>query len=127
MASGVNKVILIGNLGKDPELRHTPNGTAVADVSLATNESWIDKEGKKQEKTEWHRIVVWGARAEALAKYKKKGEQLYVEGKLQTKSWDDKEGNKRYTTEIVAVDIQYIGGKGDTPVEQSTHQDSDPF
>ena len=127
MASGVNKVILIGNLGKDPELRHTPNGTAVADVSLATNESWIDKEGKKQEKTEWHRIVVWGARAEALAKYKKKGEQLYVEGKLQTKSWDDKEGNKRYPSEIVAVDIQYIGGKGDTPVEQSTHQDSDPF
>lgn len=110
MAGGVNKVILVGNLGADPDMRYTPSGTGVCELRLATNESWTDKSGQRQERTEWHRIVVWGKRAEIVSKYLSKGRQVYVEGKLRTRTWDDKEGNKRYTTEIIANDVQFLGG-----------------
>jgi single-strand DNA-binding protein len=96
----VNKVILVGNLGRDAELRYTPGGAAVATLNLATTETWNDKEGQKQEKTEWHRVILWGKQAETLNQYLQKGKQIYVEGRLQTRQWDDKDGNKRYTTEI---------------------------
>jgi single-strand DNA-binding protein len=109
-AGGVNKVILIGNLGADPELRYTPGGQAVCDIRLATNESWTDKQGQKQERTEWHRVVMWGKPAEICKQYLTKGQKLYIEGRLQTRSWDDKEGNKRYSTEIVATDFMFLGG-----------------
>jgi single-strand DNA-binding protein len=111
-AGGVNKVILIGNLGADPELRYTPGGQAVCDVRLATNESWTDKNGQKQERTEWHRVVLWGKPAEIVKQYCTKGQKLFIEGRLQTRSWDDKEGNKRYSTEIVANDFMFLGGGG---------------
>jgi single-strand DNA-binding protein len=110
MAGGVNKVILVGNLGADPDMRYTPSGAGVCELRMATNESWSDKNGQRQERTEWHRIVVWGKRAELCAKYLSKGRQCYVEGRLRTRSWEDKEGNKRYTTEIVATDVQFLGG-----------------
>ncbi len=110
MASGVNKVILVGNLGNDPELRNTPGGAAVCEFRLATNESWTDKGGQRQDRTEWHRIVVWGKRAEICSKYLGKGRQVFIEGRLRTRSWEDKDGNKRYTTEIVANDVQFLGG-----------------
>jgi single-strand DNA-binding protein len=110
MAGGVNKVILIGNLGADPDMRYTPSGTGVCELRLATNESWTDKSGQKQERTEWHRVVVWGKLAEIVSKYLSKGRQVYVEGRLRTRSWDDKEGNKRYTTEIIANDVQFLSG-----------------
>ncbi len=112
MAGGVNKVILIGNLGKDPEVRATPSGAMVANFSVATNESWTDKNGQKQERTEWHRIVVWGKTAELCGQYLKKGRQAYIEGKLQTREWNDKEGKKNYTTEVVAQTVQFLGGPG---------------
>ncbi len=112
MAGGINKVLLIGNLGADPDMRYTPSGAGVCEMRLATNESWTDKNGQKQERTEWHRIVVWGKRAELCAKYLSKGRQCFVEGRLRTRSWDDKDGNKRYTTEIVATDVQFLGGGG---------------
>ena len=112
MAGGVNKVLLIGNLGADPDMRYTPSGAGVCEMRLATNESWTDKSGQRQERTEWHRIVVWGKRAELCAKYLSKGRQCFVEGRLRTRSWEDKEGNKRYTTEIVATDVQFLGGRG---------------
>jgi len=110
MAGGINKVILIGNLGNDPEMRHTPNGAGVCEFRLATNEAWTDKQGQRQERTEWHRVVVWGKKAEVCSKYLSKGRQVYVEGRLRTRSWEDKEGNKRYTTEVVANDVQFLGG-----------------
>lgn len=100
--SGVNKVILVGNLGKDPEVRYTPGGQAVANFTIATNENWTDKQGQKQERTEWHRIVVWGKAAELCGEYLSKGRQVYVEGRLQTREWTNKEGAKQYTTEVVA-------------------------
>jgi single-strand DNA-binding protein len=96
----VNKVILVGNLGRDAELRYTPGGAAVATLNLATTEVWNDKEGQRQEKTEWHRVILWGKQAETLNQYLQKGKQIYVEGRLQTRQWDDKDGNKRYTTEV---------------------------
>ena len=96
----VNKVILVGNLGRDAELRYTPGGAPVATLNLATTEMWNDKAGQRQEKTEWHRVVFWGKTAESLNEYLTKGKQIYVEGRLQTRQWDDKDGNKRYTTEI---------------------------
>ncbi len=96
----VNKVILVGNLGRDAELRYTPGGAAVATINMATTEVWNDKAGQRQEKTEWHRVVLWGKSAESLTEYLTKGKQIYVEGRLQTRQWDDKDGNKRYTTEI---------------------------
>ena len=100
--SGVNKVILVGNLGKDPEVRYTPGGQAVANFTIATNENWTDKQGQKQERTEWHRIVVWGKVAELCGEYLSKGRQVYIEGRLQTREWTNKEGAKQYTTEVVA-------------------------
>ncbi|HZM17543.1 MAG TPA: single-stranded DNA-binding protein [Candidatus Krumholzibacteria bacterium] len=115
MAS-VNKVILLGNLGADPELRYTNSGTAVANFRMATNERWSDKNGTAQERTEWHNIVAWGKLAEICGKYLKKGRSVYVEGRLQTRSWDDQAGNKRYTTEVVAQVMQMLGGRGgDSP------------
>lgn len=111
MAGGVNKAIIVGNLGKDPEVRFTPGGQAVANFTIATNESWKDKSGAQQERTEWHRIVVWGKLAELCGEYLKKGRQAYVEGRLQTREWTDKEGKKNYTTEIVANQVQFLGGR----------------
>jgi single-strand DNA-binding protein len=108
MAS-VNKVILIGNLGRDPEVRYTQNGTAVANFTLATNEVWNDKAGERQERTEWHRIVVWGKQAEIAREHLAKGKQVYVEGSIQTRQWDDREGNKRTTTEIKAQRVVMLG------------------
>lgn len=113
MASGVNKVILIGRLGSDPEIRYTNNGGAVANFNLATNESWTDKSGQKQERTEWHRVVVWGKLGELCGQYLSKGRQAFVEGRLQTRDWTDKEGVKRYTTEVVAQNIQFLGSPGE--------------
>jgi single-strand DNA-binding protein len=108
----VNKVILVGNLGRDAELRYTPGGSPVATLNLATTEVWTDKGGQKQEKTEWHRVVLWGKMAESLSEYLVKGKQIYVEGRLQTRQWDDKDGNKRYTTEIRGDRLVLLGGGG---------------
>lgn len=108
----VNKVILVGNLGRDAELRYTPGGAAVATLNMATTEVWNDKSGQKQEKTEWHRVVLWGKTAESLAEYLTKGKQIYVEGRLQTRQWDDKDGNKRYTTEIRSDRVVLLSGGG---------------
>ncbi|MGH9797618.1 MAG: single-stranded DNA-binding protein [Candidatus Polarisedimenticolia bacterium] len=108
MAS-VNKVILIGNLGRDPEVRYTQGGAAVANFTLATNDVWTDKAGARQERTEWHRIVVWGKQAEIVREHLSKGKQVYVEGSLQTRQWDDREGNKRTTTEIRATRVVMLG------------------
>ena len=109
----VNKVILIGNLGKKPELRYTPGGQAVANFSLATNERFGGKDGQPaQERTEWHTVVLFGRQAEIAGEYLKKGRSVYIEGRLQTREWTDKEGQKRYTTEIVAQTVQFLGGKG---------------
>ncbi len=107
--AGVNKAILVGNLGRDPELRHTPNGQAVVNFTLATSESWTDKSGERQERTEWHRIVVWGKTAEMCNQYLSKGRTVYIEGRIQTREWEDKDGNKRYTTEINASTVNFIG------------------
>lgn len=108
----VNKVILVGNLGKDPEVRYTPSGAAVASFSLATTERYKDKDGKAQEKTEWHNIIAWRQLAEICGKYLHKGKQVYIEGKIQTRSYDDRDGNKRYVTEIVADQMQMLGSAG---------------
>src|SRR5204863_7844413 len=108
----VNKVIRVGNLGRDAELRYTPGGAAVSTLNMATTEVWNDKSGQRQEKTEWHRVVLWGKTAESLSEYLTKGKQIYVEGKLQTRQWDDKDGNKRYTTEIKGDRIVLLGGGG---------------
>ncbi len=127
--AGVNKVILIGNLGKDPELRYTPNGQPVASFSLATTERWNDKNNQKQEKTEWHNIVVWGKLGELANQYLKKGRSAYIEGRITTRSWDDRDGNKKYRTEIVANQIQFLGGNqggGDGSATSEPAQVSDP-
>src|SRR5829696_5453328 len=108
----VNKVILVGNLGRDAELRYTPGGAPVATLNLATTEVWNDKGGQKQEKTEWHRVVLWGKSAESLNEYLVKGKQIYIEGRLQTRQWDDKDGNKRYTTEIRGDRVVLLSGGG---------------
>ncbi len=113
MARGVNKVILIGNAGADPELRYTPGGTAVSNFSIATNESWTNSSGERQERTEWHRIVVWGRLAEICNQYLRKGSKVYIEGKLQTSSWEGQDGLKRYTTEVVARDMQLLDSRGE--------------
>ncbi len=139
MAS-INKVILIGNLGADPEVRYAPSGTAVANFSLATTEQWTGKDGNKGEKTEWHKIVAFGRLAEICGEYLHKGRQIYIEGKIQTRAWEDKEGIKRYTTEIVANNMMMLGSgkrEGDTsdrmserpPVEEplSIPDDEIPF
>jgi single-strand DNA-binding protein len=107
--AGVNKAILVGNLGRDPELRTTPNGQSVVNFTLATSETWTDKSGERVERTEWHRIVVWGRTAEMCNQYLSKGRTVYVEGRIQTREWEDKDGNKRYTTEINANTVNFIG------------------
>ena len=109
---GVNKVILVGNLGRDPEVRYTREGTAVANLNLATTETWNDGSGQRQERTEWHKVVAWGKLAEIAKEYLGKGKQVYIEGRLQTRSWEDKEGVKRYTTEVKADQMVMLGGRG---------------
>ena len=114
MARGINKAIIVGNLGRDPEVRYTANGSAVANITVATTESWKDKQsGERQEKTEWHRVVFFGRLAEVAGEYLKKGAQVYIEGRLQTRKWEDKSGQERYTTEIVANEMQMLGSRGD--------------
>jgi single-strand DNA-binding protein len=120
MARGINKVILIGNLGQDPELRYTPSGAAVANFSVATNETWNDKEGNTQERTEWHRIVAWRRLAEICGEYLKKGSQVYIEGRLQTRSWEDKDGVKRYVTEVIARELQMLGRRDGAAMPDSS-------
>jgi single-strand DNA-binding protein len=113
MARGVNKVILVGNLGADPETRAMPSGMTVANLRIATSESWRDKQsGEQQERTEWHRVALFGRLGEVAAEYLKKGSQVYIEGSLRTRKWQDKQGNERYSTEIVANDMQMLGGRG---------------
>jgi single-strand DNA-binding protein len=106
----LNKVMLIGNLGKDPELRFTPSGRAVARFSLATSESWTDQQGQKQDRTEWHNVVVWGKQAESCGQYLSKGRQVFIEGSIRSRQYDDKEGQKRYITEVIAQRVQFLGG-----------------
>jgi single-strand DNA-binding protein len=113
MAQGINKVILIGNLGRDPEMRYTQNGTAVANFTLATTEVWT-KDGQKNEHTEWHRIVAWRRLAEICGQYLTKGRQVYIEGRIRTRKWEDRDGNERYTTEIEAQNMQMLGSPGDS-------------
>ena len=111
MARGINKVILVGNLGSDPELRYTGSGTAVCNFSLATSESYKDRDGNQVENTEWHRVVAWARLAEICGEYLKKGRQVYIEGQLQTRQWEDKDGNTRYTTEVKAREMQMLGSR----------------
>ncbi len=121
--AGLNKALLIGHLGKDPEIRYTPSGMAVANFSLATTENWT-KDGQRESRTEWHRIVAFGRLAEICGEYLSKGKQIYVEGKIQTREWEDKDGNKRYTTEIVANQMQMLGTRdaaADSPKSQSAY------
>ena len=113
MARGINKVILVGNLGADPEVRYMPSGSAVTNARIATTDNWKDKQtGEQQERTEWHQVVFFNRLAEIAGEYLKKGSQVYVEGRLQTRKWQDKTGNDRYTTEIVANEMQMLGGRG---------------
>lgn len=128
MAS-VNKAILIGNLGKDPELRYTPGGAAVVNFPIATNERWKDKNGQPQERTEWHNIVLWGRLAEIANDYLRKGSSVYIEGRLQTRSWEDRDGNKRYTTEVVGNRMQLLGreaGVGERSTGEKPEEDFGP-
>jgi single-strand DNA-binding protein len=115
--SGVNKVILIGNLGANPEVRFTQGGSAVANLRLATTERYTDRNGQKQEQTEWHRVVLFGRQAEVAQQYLTKGRQVYIEGRIRTRQWQDQQGQKRYSTEIVATNMQLIGGRSDRPAE----------
>ena len=115
--SGVNKVILVGNLGADPTLRYTPTGTAVANFNMATSEGFKNKEGERETRTEWHRVVAWARLAEICNEYLKKGKQVYIEGRLQTRTWDDQNGNKRYTTEVVANNMVMLGRAGDAATD----------
>ncbi|MDP2607224.1 MAG: single-stranded DNA-binding protein [Deltaproteobacteria bacterium] len=114
----VNKVILVGNLGKDPEVRFTNSGSAVARLAVATSEVWNDRDGNRQERTEWHNVVVWGKQGEHCGQYLAKGRQVYVEGSIRTRSYDDKSGTKRYVTEVVAQRVQFLGGGGGTRLAQ---------
>lgn len=125
MAS-VNKAILVGNLGRDPELRYLPNGDAVANFSIATTETWKDKEGNKQEATEWHRISFFGRLAEVCGQYLKKGSAVYIEGSIRTRKWQDKEGQDRYTTEIKGERMQMLGGRSDGEQRSAPPQGSAP-
>lgn len=121
--SGVNKVIIVGRLGTDPEVKAVGNGQTVARLNVATSENWTGKDGQKQERTEWHRIVVWGRQAENCAKHLSKGRQVYVEGRLQTRSWEDQSGQKRYATEIVATTVQFLGSVGN---DRGAYASNDP-
>ena len=112
MARGVNKVIIVGNLGADPDTKYMPSGAAVTNLSVATNESWKDKQtGEQKDRTEWHRVAMFGRLAEIAAEYLRKGSQIYIEGKLRTRKWQDQQGNDRYTTEIIADEMQMLGGR----------------
>ena len=130
----VNKVILVGNLGKDPELRYTPSGTAVCTFSLATTDRFKNKQGEQQERTEWHNIVVWAGLAEICGKYLTKGKQIYIEGRIQNRSYDDRDGNKRYITEIVANEMQMLsragepadGGRSSRPMDEPSQGSQEP-
>ena len=128
MARGINKVILIGHLGADPETRYMPSGGAVTNIRLATTESWKDKQsGDQQERTEWHRVAIFGRTAEIAAEYLRKGSQVYIEGRLRTRKWQDNQGNERYTTEIVANDMQMLGGRsgmGEPPAAERGAEDT---
>lgn len=119
MNGNVNKVTLIGNLGNDPEVRYTGSGVPVCNFRMATNERWNDKQGKRQERTEWHRIVVWGKLAEICGQYLSKGRTVHIEGTLRTRSWDDRDGNKRYTTEIHAKEVNFLGGRPQAQAQQT--------
>ncbi len=127
MMSGVNKVILVGRLGTDPEVKTVSGGNTVARLSVATSENWTDRDGQRQERTEWHRVVVWGKLAELCGKYLSKGRQVYLEGRLQTRSWEDQQGQKKYTTEIVASTIQFLGGTQGAGAENNGGFDSQDF
>lgn len=112
MARGVNKVIIVGNLGNDPDTKYMPSGSAVTNLSVATNESWKDKQtGEQKDRTEWHRVAMFGRLAEIAAEYLRKGSQVYIEGKLRTRKWQDQQGNDKYTTEIIADEMQMLGGR----------------
>jgi single-strand DNA-binding protein len=128
--AGVNKAILIGNLGRDPELRYTQSGQAVVNFSIATSENWTDKNGERQERTEWHRIVVWGKTGENCARFLSKGRTVYVEGRIQTREWEDREGQKRTTTEINAQTVTFLGsagaGRGSEPADPTPPESSPP-
>lgn len=126
MAEGLNKVLLIGNLGQDPELRHTQSGQAVLNLRMATGERFKDSNGDWKDKSEWHTVIVWGKRGEALAKILEKGKQIAVEGRLQTRSWEDKNGGKRSTTEIVATNVLLLGGRGEAGRSEGRHNDAPP-
>jgi single-strand DNA-binding protein len=116
MARGVNKVIIVGNLGNDPETKYMPSGSAVTNLSVATNESWKDKQtGEQKDRTEWHRVAMFGRLAEIAAEYLRKGSQIYIEGKLRTRKWKDQQGNDRYSTEVIADEMQMLGGRGGAP------------
>lgn len=120
--SGVNKVLLIGRLGADPEMKSVTSGQNVTRFNVATSENWTDKSGQRQERTEWHKVVVWGKLAENCARHLSKGRQVFVEGRLQTRQWDDPQGNKRYTTEVVAQNVQFLGSQGErTSVSQDSN------
>lgn len=127
MARGINKVIVLGYLGKPPEVRYSPQGQAVATISIATNESWKDKDsGEKIERVEWHRVVMFGRLAEVASEYLNKGAHVYVEGRLQTRKWQDKDGVERYTTEIIANEMQMLGGKPNTTGSAASSSASSP-
>lgn len=124
---GINKVIVLGNLGNDPEINYMPNGNAVAKISIATSESWQDKQsGQQQERTEWHRVAAFGRLAEIMGEYLRKGSKVYVEGSLRTNKWQDQSGNDRYTTEIVASEMQMLDSKGDNQQQQAPGQQQAP-
>lgn len=125
--SGVNKVILVGNLGKSPEIRNLENGRSVVNFPLATSETYKDKSGERVTKTEWHNIVIWSPLAEVAEKYLNKGSQVYIEGKLTTRSWDDNDGNKRYTTEVVGREMTLLGSKGTEEVQPATVSTTPPI
>ncbi|MEJ2172157.1 single-stranded DNA-binding protein [Gammaproteobacteria bacterium] len=125
MARGINKVILVGNLGADPETRYMPSGSAVTNITVATNESWKDKQtGEQKDRTEWHKVAMFNRLAEIAAEYLRKGSQVYIEGKLRTRKWQDRDGNDRYTTEVIADEMQMLGGRGGGG--GSTSMSSDP-
>jgi single-strand DNA-binding protein len=122
MSEGMNKAILIGNLGQDPELRYTQGGQPVLNLRLATTESYLNRDRERQQRTEWHTVVVWGKRGESLNKILSKGRTICVEGRLQTRKWEDKEGNKRYITEIVATNVILLGGRGPSAADQNGYE-----
>ena len=124
--AGINKVILVGHLGADPELKYTPSGQAVVKFNIATSESWNDKSGQKQERTEWHRIVAWAKLAEICGKHLSKGRQVYVEGRIQSRQWEDQQGQKRTTTEIIANTVQFLGAANQAASSQTQERDTMP-